>query len=135
MQHIGHALRRMVDVALQVHERRALLENAVAIAFFQRVHKRLLVLVALMDVHIVADADDVGHEGDHVRGLADGLAVGDLGFLLIEDLLLQAQQVARRGEREAGTGGVVAEQGDAEAGNEDLRGLVALAGRAGRRPR
>ena len=127
MQHVGHALRRMVDIALQVHERRTLLEDAVAVALFQSVHKRLLVLVALMDVHIVADADDDGHEGDHVRSLADGLAVGDLGFLLIEDLLLETQQVARRGEGEAGTGGVVAEQGDAEAGIEDLRGLVALA--------
>ena len=36
--------------------------------------------VALADVHVVPDADDVGHEGDHVGGLADGLAVGDLAL-------------------------------------------------------
>ena len=103
-----------------------LLENAVAVALLQSVHERLLVLVALMDVHIVADADDVGHEGDHVGRLADGLAVGDLGLLLVEDLLLEAEEVAGGGEGEAGTGGVVAEEGDAQTGVEDLRGLVAL---------
>ena len=84
VQHIGHALRRMVDVALQVDERRTLLKNAVAVAFLQSVHERLLVLMALMDVHIVADADDVGHEGDHVGRLTDRLAVGNLGLLLVE---------------------------------------------------
>jgi hypothetical protein len=126
MQHVGHALRRMVNVALQVHERRSLLEDTVAVALFQRVHERLLVLVALMDVHVVADADDVSHEGNHVRGLADGLAVCDLGLLLVEDLLLEAEEVAGGSEGEAGTGGVIAEEGDAEAGVEDLRGLVAL---------
>ena len=126
MQHVCHALRRMVNVALQVHERRSLLEDTVAVALFQRVHERLLVLVALMDVHVVADADDVSHEGNHVRGLADGLAVCDLGLLLVEDLLLEAEEVAGGGEGEAGTGGVIAEEGDAEAGVEDLRGLVAL---------
>ena len=126
MQHVGHALRRMVDVALQVDKGRSLLKDAVAVAFFQSVHERLLVLVALMDVHVVADADDVSHEGNHVGRLADRLAVGDLGLLLVENLLLEAEEVAGRGEGEAGTGGVVAEQGDAQTGVEDLRGLVAL---------
>ena len=127
MQHIGHALRRMVDIALQVHQRGTLLENAVTVALFQRIHERLLIFVALMDVHVVADADDVGHERDHVGRFADGLAVGDLRLLFIEHLLLQTQQVARRGEGEAGTGGVIAEERNAEAGIENLRGLVALA--------
>ena len=127
VQHVGHALRRMIDVALEVHERRSLLEDAVAVAFFQRVHERLLILMTLMDVHVVADADDIGHEGDHVGGLTDGLAVRDLALLLVEDLLLKAQQVAGGSEGEAGTGGVVAEEGDAKAGIKDLGGLVALA--------
>ena len=52
--------------------------------------------------------------------------MGDLGLLLVEDLLLEAEEVAGGGEGEAGTGGVVAEQGDAQTGVEDLRGLVAL---------
>ena len=52
--------------------------------------------------------------------------MGNLGLLLIENLLFQTQEVAGGGEGEAGTGGVVAEQGDAQTGVEDLRGLVAL---------
>ena len=40
---------------------------------------------------------------------------------------LKTQQVAGGGEGEAGAGGVVTEDGDAEAGIEDLGGLVALA--------
>ena len=104
-----------------------LLEDAVAVALFERVHEGLLILVALADEHIVADADDVSHEGDHVGGLADGLAVGDLALLLVEHLLLKTEEVAGGGEGEAGTGGIVAEDGDAEAGVEDLGGLVALA--------
>ena len=117
----------MVDVALEVHKRRALLENAVAVALFERVHEGLLILVPLADEHIVADADDVGHERDHVRRFAHGLAVGDLGLLLVEHLLLKTQQVARGCEREASAGGIVAEDRNAEARVEDLRVLVALA--------
>ena len=127
MQHVGHALRRMVDVALQVDQSRSLLEDAVAVALFEGVHEGLLILVTLMDEHIVADADDVGHEGDHVRRFADGLAVGDLRLLLVEHLLLQTQQVAGGSEGETGTGGVVTEQGDTKTGIEDLGGLVVLA--------
>ena len=83
--------------------------------------------MALADEHIVANADDVGHERDHVRRLAHGLAVCDLGFLFIEHLLLKTQQVARGGKREARARGVVTEDRNAEAGIEDLRVLVALA--------
>ena len=83
--------------------------------------------MALTDEHIVADADDVGHEGDHGSGLADGLAVSDLGLLLVQVLQLKAEQVGSLREGEARTGGVVAEQGDAQAGVEDPGGLVALA--------
>ena len=127
VEHIGHALRRVVDVALEVHKRRALFEDAVAVALFERVHEGLLILVALADEHIVANADDVGHERDHVRRLAHGLAVCDLGLLFIEHLLLKTQQVARGGKREARARGVVTEDRNAETGIEDLRVLVALA--------
>ena len=98
VKHIRHTLRRVVNVALEVHKRRALLENAVAVALFERVHEGLLILVTLADEHIVANADDVGHEGDHVCRFAHGLAVCDLGFLFIKYLLLKTQQVARGGE-------------------------------------
>ena len=127
VQHIGHALGGMVHIALQVHQGGLLLQDTVAVAFLHGVHKGLLILVTLADEHIIADADDVGHEGHHVRGLADGLAVGDLRLLLVQVLDLQAQQVAGGGEGEAGTGGVVAEDGDAQAGIEHTGALVALA--------
>ena len=127
VQHIGHALGGVIHVALQVHQSGLLLQNTVAVAFLHGVHEGLLILVTLADEHIIADADDVGHEGHHVGRLADGLAVGDLGLLLVQILHLQTQQVAGGGEGEAGTGGVVAEDGDAQAGIEHAGALVALA--------
>ena len=126
MQHVGHALGGVIHVALQVHQSGLLLQNAVTIAFLHGVHEGLLILVALADEHVVTDTDDVGHEGHHVGSLTDGLAVGDLGLLLIQILYLQTQQVAGGGEGEAGTGGVVAEDGDAQAGIEHAGALVAL---------
>ena len=126
MQHIGHALGGMVHIALQVHQSGTLLQDALTIAVFQSVHEGLLIGVALADVHIIADTDDISHEGHHVRGLADGLAVSDLGLLLVQNLLFQTQQVAGGSEGEAGTGGVVAEQGNAQAGIKNTGALVAL---------
>ena len=63
----------------------------------------------------------------HRGGLADGLAVGDLGLALVEVLELEAKKVRGLGEREARAGGVVTEERDREAGVEDARGDVALA--------
>ena len=126
VQHIGHALGGVIHIALEVHQRGALLQNAVPVALLQSVHKGLLILVALTDIHIVPDADDIGHEGHHIGRFTDGLAVGDLRLLLVQHLLLQTQQIAGGGEGEAGTGGVVTEQGDAQAGVEDAGALVAL---------
>ena len=127
MQHIGHALGGMVHIALQVYQSGTLLQNAVPVAFLQGVHKGLLIGVTLANVHIIADTDDISHEGDHVGGFPDGLAVGDLRLFLVQDLLLQAQQVAGGGEGETGAGGIVTEQGNAQAGVEDTGALVALA--------
>ena len=93
VQHVRHALGGMVHVALQVHQGGLLLQNAVPVALLHRVHEGLLVLVALADEHVVPDADDLGHEGHHVGGLPDSLAVGDLALLLVQVLDLQAQQV------------------------------------------
>ena len=114
MVEISHSLGRVVDVALEVDEGRLLLEDAVLIALFESVRDLLLIGMALADVHIVADADDVSHKGDHVGGLADGLAVGDLALALVQILHLYAQQIAGRGKGEAGTGGVIAEVGDTQ---------------------
>ena len=86
VQHVGHGLGGVVHVALQVHQGGLLLQNTVAVALGHGVHESLLILVALADEHIVPDADDVGHEGHHVGGLTDGLAVGDLRLLFVQIL-------------------------------------------------
>ena len=127
VEHIGHALGGVVDVALEVDQSGLLLQDAVLVALGDGVDHFVHVGVALADVHVVPDADDVCHEGDHVGGLTDGLAVGDLALALVQVLDLQAQQVAGGGEGETGAGGVVAEEGDAQAGLEDLGGDVVLA--------
>ena len=127
VQHVRHALRRMVDVALEIDQRGALFEHAVAPAFLNRRGHRAHVGVALADVHVVADADDVGHEGNHVRGFAHGFAVGDLGFALVEVLHRKAEEVAGAGEAEAGARGIVAEERDAEPGIEHAAGDVVFA--------
>ena len=127
VEHVGRGLRGVIGVGLQGDERGTVIQNAVLVSLLHGLGDLGHVGVALADVHVVADADDVGHEGDHVGRLTDRLAMGDLGLLLVEDLLLEAEEVAGGGEGEAGTGGVVAEEGDAEAGVEDLRGLVVLA--------
>ena len=72
-------------------------------------------------LHIFDDSLELVQAG----GL-DGLAVSDLGLLLVQILHLQAQQVAGGGEGEAGTGGVVAEDGDTQTGIEHAGALVAL---------
>ena len=126
VQHVRHALGGVVHVALQVHQGGLLFQNAVPVALLHGIHEGLLVLVALADEHVVPDTDDVGHEGDHVGGLADGLAVGDLALLLVQVLDGQTQQVAGGGEGEPGAGGVVPEDGDAQAGVKDPGGLVPL---------
>ena len=79
------------------------------------------VLVALAEEHVVADADDLGEEGDHRRRLAHRLAVRDLRGGLVQFLGHQAEQVAARPERVARARGLVAEDRDAEAGVEDAR--------------
>ena len=126
MQHVRHALRRVVDIALEVDQRGLLFEHARLVALGHGVDDVVHIRIALADVHIVADADDVGHEGDHVRGLAHRFAVRDLALALVEILHLKAEEVARRREREARAGGVIAEQRNAEAGIKDFRGDIVL---------
>ena len=127
VQHVGHALGGVVDIALQVDQGGLLLQNAVLVALGHGLSHFLLIGVALADVHIVTDADDVGHERDHVGSLADSLAVSDLALALVQILDLQTQQVAGGGKGETGAGRVVPEQGNAQTGLEDLGGDVVLA--------
>ena len=109
----------MVHIALKIHQRGTLLQNTVPVALIQRIHEGLLVSVALADVHIVPDTDDIGHEGHHVRRFPDSLAVGDLALFLLKVLRLKAQQVAGRGKGETGAGGIIPENRDSKAGIED----------------
>ena len=82
--------------------------------------------VTLTDEHIVPDADDVRHEGHHIGGFPDGLAVGDLRLLFVQILNLQTQQITGGGKGEAGAGGVVPEDGDTQTGIKDPGGLIPL---------
>ena len=127
MERVGHELGRVIDIALEVHEGRPLLENAGIEAFLYGFGHSVHVGVALADVHVVADADDVRHEGNHICRLADCFAVSDLGLLFVEILHLKAEQVAGGGEREACSCRIVAENADAETRIKDLCRDVAAA--------
>ena len=104
-----------------------MIQNAVLVGLLNGLGDLGHVGVSLADVHVVADADDVGHEGNHGSGLADGLAVSDLGLLLVQVLQLKAEQVGGLREGEPRTGGVVAEQRDGQTRVEDLGRDVVLA--------
>ena len=126
VEHIRHTLGRVVHIALEVHQRGPLLQNAVPVAFIQGIHKGFLIFVTLTDEHIVPDADDVRHEGHHVGGFPNGLAVGDLRLLFVQILNLQTQQITGGGKGEAGAGGVIPEDGDTQTGIKDPGGLIPL---------
>ena len=126
VKHIGHALGGMVDVALEVDQGGLLLQDAVLIALGHGVHHLVHIGIALANVHVIPDADDVGHEGNHVGSLADGLPVCYLGLALIQVLYLQAKEIAGGGKGKAGAGGIVAEEGDSQPTLKYLGGNVVL---------
>ena len=109
VKHIGHSLCRVVDIALQVHERRLLLKDSVLVALRYGVNNLVHVSISLADIHIVADTDHVSHEGDHVRRLADGLTVSNLRLAFVKVLNFQAKQVTSGSKGEACTGRIVTE--------------------------
>ena len=111
MAQVGQALGRVVEVALEVDDRRALQQDALAVALVERGGDLAHVGVALAEEHVVADADDLGEEADHRGGLAHGLAVGDLRGGLVELLGREAEQVAGRPEGVARARRLVAEDG------------------------
>jgi hypothetical protein len=127
VREVGHALRGMVDVALQIDHRGPLLEHAVAETLIDGCRHFPHVGIALADVQVVADADDIRHEGDHVRRFAHRLPVRDLRRALVEVGHGQPEEVAGRGEAEPGARGVVPELRNREAGIPDPRGDVARA--------
>ena len=81
----------MVGVGLQGDQRGTVVENAVGVCLLDGLGDLGHIGVAGTDVHVVADTDDVGHEGNHGSGLANGLAVGDLGLLLVQILELETK--------------------------------------------
>ncbi len=109
----------MVEVALEVDERRPLLEDALEVSLVDGLRHFQHVGVALSDVHVVPDPDHVGHEGDHVRRLPDRLAVRHLRRRLVEVLHLEAEEIARRGVAEPGPGGLVPKDRDPQTAVED----------------
>ncbi len=121
VREVGEALRRVVEVALQVDHRRPLREHAFAVALGERGRDLRHVGVPFAEVHVVADADDLGEEADHGGGLAHGLAVGDLRGRLLELLGAEAEQVAGRLEGVAGARRLVAEDREPQAGVEEAR--------------
>ena len=96
LHQVGHALGGVVDVALQVDQVGPLLQDAGREAVFHGGGYLLHVRVTRAQENVVADADELGKEGDHVGRLAHGLAVGDLRTALVQVLNAQAQQVRRR---------------------------------------
>ncbi len=121
---ISHGLGRVINVALQVDQRRALGQHSLLEPFVERGAHFTHVGVAGPQVHVVANADGIGAKRDHVGGFTHRLAVGNLGLALVQILLGQAQQVEGGGVGEAGTGGVVAKHRDAKTGIEQLGGDV-----------
>ena len=105
----------MVDVALEVDDCRSLLQDSLVEAFLYAVGNCLLVSVALTDIHVVPDTDDVSHEGDHVCCLSHSLAMCNLALLLVQVLDLQSKKVTCRCEGESCSCGVIAEDGDTKA--------------------
>ena len=83
----------MVDITLEVYESGSLLENAVIVAFLNCFGNGLHVCVALTDVHVIADTDDICHEGNHVCCLTYCFTMCDLGNLLIKILNLETEEV------------------------------------------
>lgn len=57
---IGHCLRRVVDIALQVNEGRALRQYALLESVVQRVADFAHVGIAGAKIHVVANTDNVG---------------------------------------------------------------------------
>ena len=126
VESVGHDLGGVIDVALEVHQRGLLLQHAALPTFGHGVYHGVHVGVAFADIHIVPDADNIRHEGDHVSRLPNGLPVGYLALAFFKIPDGDAQQVAGGSKGEAGAGAVVTEDGNADAGIEDTSGDVVL---------
>ena len=90
MQHICHALGRMVYITLKVYKSRTLLQDTVLIALCNRIHKFFLVSMSFADIHIITDTNHISHEGNHICCFAYSLAVSNLRFLFVQVLYFKA---------------------------------------------
>jgi len=118
LHQVGHALGGVVHIALQVDHVRSLLQNPGIEPVFHGGGHLLHVSVTRAQENVVADADELGEEGDHVGRLAHGLAVGDLRSALVQVLNTQAQQVCRREKGKTRACGLVPEDAYRQAGLE-----------------
>ncbi len=117
---ISHGLRRVVDIALEIYDGRALLQDPGGVPFLHCPGDFPHVGIALPDVHVVPNPDHLGHEGHHVRGLPHCFAVRNLALAFIQVLDRKAEQVARAGEAKPGPRRVIAEDADRKTAVEDL---------------
>ena len=63
---------------------------------------------------------------DHVRGLAHGFAVGDLGLAFVQVLDAEPEEVRAAGERKTRTRGIVAKIGHRQAGRKTTGGNIVV---------
>ena len=111
---VGHGLRRVVNIALQVDHGRTVGQNAFFIAHIQRFGDFDLIGMAGAQIHVVADTDDFGAKRNHIGRFLNRFAVSDLRFCFVQILHAQTQKVAGRGKRKARARRIVAENGNSQ---------------------
>ena len=111
---IGHGLRRVVNVALQVDHCRTVRQNAFFISHIQRFGDFDLIGVAGAQIHVVADTDDFGAKRNHVGRFLNRFTVRDLRFRFVQILHAQPQKVAGRSKGKARARRIIAENGNSQ---------------------
>ena len=86
----------MIHIGLKGYQRWTMIQNAVFKSLLNGGRYLAHIGVALADELIVTDTNDIGHEGDHCCGLADGLAMSDLRFTLVQIHQLETKKVRAR---------------------------------------
>ena len=86
----------MVHIGLKGYQRWTVIQNAIFKSLLDGGRYLAHIGVALADKLIVANANDIGHEGDHRCSLADGLAVSDLRLSLVQIHQLETKKVRAR---------------------------------------
>ena len=121
---IGHGLGGVINIALQIHQRRALRQYALCKPVIKRCADFAHVGIPGTKEHVVANPDHVCTEGNHVGGFAYRFAVSDLRFPFVQVLLGQPQKIQGGSERETGARRVVTEDRNTQAAVKNLGGNV-----------